>query len=225
MKQPLRWAIGLVIAFGVYVGSGAALMNHVTQKTDPLDAVVYIDLDGGHGSGVHLGNGLILTAAHVTTGEQRITVKGEQGQKVDGKVLWFNKDYDIALVETSYTGPSAQLTCSVQRVGAVMRLVGYPKSMGLVRTWGHISASVSKRAYWNESYLVDIASLPGNSGGPMFDSRGRVAGILVGGSISEVLVPKHKGKGFVPEVGFVSNVGYSYAVPSSTVCRLMGRSS
>lgn len=190
--------------------SGYATYSQLPQSPAPAGSSVEILIKGGIGSGVHIGNGYILTAAHVAEDNATVTVKDDKGDTHDGKVLWSNKDYDIALVRTDDTMASAQLDCRASKVGESITTRGNPMGVEFLTTWGHVAGKARKWGPWESVIFTDLTLAPGNSGGGVYDENGNVVGIAVGVMLTRV--------GVVPNL-----TGFSTVVPSSVICELLAR--
>jgi S1-C subfamily serine protease len=180
-------------------------------------ASVLVSDVAGHGSGVHIGNGYIVTAAHVVEDNATMQITDSLGHKHTGAVLWSNKTYDVALIRVpDFAGiRPAKLTCSpLMRVGMHVSAVGNPLNLENITTWGKISSDIRERGPWKLSVIADMTIAPGMSGGPVFDQMGEVVGIVVGVAI----MPNN--------MGIVAPFAVSYLVPSEAVCSLLaeGRS-
>lgn len=175
----------------------------------------------GHGSGVYLGNGYVLTANHVVEGVKdaggHVIVKTEKLDTVsyEAEVLWQDKEYDVALVRVPnyFFGARAHLACGLPDpyVGLPVEAVGSPLNLDFIRTFGHIASNVRSgdKKIFKDYQIVDISIAPGNSGGPLFSMvDGELLGITNAGAIAMV------GYGG-------SFVGMSYIVPRSTLCRVI----
>jgi S1-C subfamily serine protease len=164
----------------------------------------------GHGSGVHLGGGVILTAWHVVNGEPTMTVVDDAGRKRPGEVLWTNPDYDVALIRISdYAGvASAPLSCKPPAIGAHVRAFGNPLSITFVSTYGHVVGATRTVAQWRAGVILDISLAPGMSGGPVFNDDGEVVAMATGMALIKKLGAS----------------GFAVAVPGSAICPLLGRS-
>lgn len=80
--------------------------------------VVKVVTAQGLGAGVHIGNGYVITAAHVVAGVKTgadVTLKTRPGEEIDAEVLWSNEDYDVALLWSGLPKqlPKSDLSCSV----------------------------------------------------------------------------------------------------------------
>ncbi len=181
----------------------------------PKSATVKVFMASGHGSGVHIGNGFVLTAAHVannSSAEKPLRIKAETGEEQQATVLWVNASYDVALLrvdDTSKLGAS-QLSCSPVERGAAIRAEGNPGDIEFVHTWGHVSGVSRARLPWYQAIVTDITIVPGMSGGPIYDDRDRVIGLSIGVMLS-------------PSGYSMSMVGITYAVPGPTICSLLAR--
>ena len=200
--------IGIVFILCAYMASAL-----VIKQEKWAGSTVKIERDGGHGSGVHIGHGLILTAAHVVDGVESVDVKTDTGKTTKGDVVWISKDYDIALVSTEADHLSAsRLSCLPLEVGQNVMAKGNPGGLNFISSWGRISSGIEKRGPWRSSIIVDISIAPGSSGGPLFDDHHRVVGIVVGIALTSVVgAPFPMG----------APVPLSYVVPAMAVCRLM----
>jgi serine protease Do len=218
-------AILLVVALaGATLVQGAAI--NALRPVDTTAATVLIDTGEGKGSGVHIGGGYIVTAAHVvdTAAGNTITVRYEGGEAAgwSAQVVGYDKKHDLALLHIEDTsGPSASISCEATKIGQSIQIVGNPLDMEFIHTFGRVGSGVRAMAHWAEAFIGNAVTGPGNSGGPVFDARGRVVGILVGGYMPVVVAPGPMGL----RVTGIPLPGWSFIVPSTTLCRLMGRTS
>ncbi len=177
-------------------------------------STVIISNDEGHGSGVHIGHGFILTAAHVVEGQASMQVTDDRGRVQTGTILWANKAYDVALVQVDHTETLAasRLDCTARlAIGDEISAFGNPLNLKFIRTYGKVASDYAAREPWKSSFVASIAVAPGMSGGPVFDKQGDVVGLAVGLAA--------RGSMF----GGMAPFAISYIVPSSAVCMLMAR--
>lgn len=207
---PIALISFLTILFTVEVYFG-----ELSPHNRPMDSVVKIELKNGHGSGVHIGNGYYLTAAHVVKGEKEVSMRDDDGVKRVAKVMWINEESDIALL--FYNKPpeslyqyGVPLKCSYLSVGNDVTALGNPAQLEFVASYGKISSGPRNMdPYWEQVYVVDTTMVMGMSGGPMFDANGNLYGINVG----VLMVP----------LGFGGSLtGFGMIVPSKHICDLMG---
>jgi serine protease Do len=136
----------------------------------------------GMGSGfVVAPDGLILTNAHVVEGADDVRVKLSDRREFKGKVVGIDKLTDIAVVRIDAKdlkpvrlGDPAKI-----RVGEWVLAIGSPFGFENTATAGIVSGT--SRSLPEGTYVpfiqTDAAVNPGNSGGPLFNSRGEVIGI------------------------------------------------
>ena len=134
----------------------------------------------GNGSGViWSSDGTIVTNAHVARGRQA-RVSLWDGRAFAGEVFSRDVRRDLAALRISATGlPAAAVADSSQaRPGEVAIAVGNPLGFLGAMTMGVVCGVGPLRGMGSKSWVqADIRLAPGNSGGPLADSRGRVMGI------------------------------------------------
>ena len=170
---------------------------------------------GCSGSGVVISpDGLILTANHVVNGANQIIVQTPLG-KFPATVVHVDASNDLAMIKcagqfnASPIAPSKdiQLGQSVFTIGFPnIDLQGYSPKL----TKGEISSMNGVQDDPRE-WQISAPVQPGNSGGPLFDDKGNVIGIVLA-KLNAVKMAKYTGD--VPE-----NVGY--AIKSSYILPLL----
>ena len=159
------------------------------EKAGP--AVVHIGVIKGNkpagvGSGlVVASDGLILTNSHVVSGAGAIKVSMADGQKSDARVIGEDPHSDIAVLRTDVhlAAPALSFFDSKaihkgQLAIAICNPLGFEQTVtaGVVSATGRSMRSQTGRLI-DDVIQTDAALNPGNSGGPLVDSRGRVIGI------------------------------------------------
>lgn len=139
-------------------------------------------LETNLGSGVIVGDGIILTNHHVIEGANRIQVALADGRTLDAEILGTDPDTDLAVLRTTEKGlPGIGIGDGRNiRVGDVVLAIGNPFGIGQAVTQGIISATGRNKLGINtyENFIqTDAAINPGNSGGALVDAHGRLIGI------------------------------------------------
>lgn len=171
-----------------------AYSNTVVDVVEDVSpAVVHVHVDGarggqrqGTGSGVIVApDGLVLTNNHVVEGATAITLTLNDGSHFRARPLGRDPDTDLAVLraETGERLKFARLANSKRlRPGQIAIAIGNPLGFQSTVTAGIISAVGRSLRAENGRLIDDViqtdaALNPGNSGGALVDSSGRVIGI------------------------------------------------
>jgi serine protease Do len=145
--------------------------------------VVGLGRGWGHGSGVVIGEGRVLTNAHNLRREQ-VTVAFADGRRTTGDVAATDPDLDLAVVEVD-TGDAPAVTWDPgdpPAIGAPVLALANPGGRGLRVTLGFVSSEGRSfrgpRGRRIGGAIEHTAPLPrGSSGGPLVDTEGRLLGL------------------------------------------------
>src|SRR5581483_5138914 len=121
---------------------------------------------------------------HVVRGSKRLRVLLTDGSSHDATTVGADAPTDLAVVSVGASGlPYAELgTSATLRVGQLVIAIGNPLgfsstvSAGVVSALGRTMRATTGRLMEN-IIQSDVPLNPGNSGGPLVDSRGRIVGI------------------------------------------------
>jgi S1-C subfamily serine protease len=139
----------------------------------------------GAGSGVvFTPDGYVLTNAHVAAGAHQLELGFTDGSTCGAQLVGFDHATDLAVVRaTGRTLSHASFGSSASlRVGQLVVAIGNPLGFSSTVSAGVVSAlgrtMRARDGHAMEGIIQsDVALNPGNSGGPLVDSRGRVIGI------------------------------------------------
>jgi S1-C subfamily serine protease len=139
----------------------------------------------GQGSGFILNkDGLILTNNHVINNAQQIEVKLSNKRTYKARRLAVDKGHDLALLKIDNAPNLVPVTLASSQgliVGQRVYAIGNPFGLQGTMTRGIISAIRSIRGPEQnpieDAIQTDASVNPGNSGGPLLNSRGEVIGI------------------------------------------------
>jgi serine protease Do len=141
----------------------------------------------GGGSGfVISADGLIVTNAHVVEDADEVLVKFTDKRELKAKIVGVDKRTDVALIRVDAKGlPAVKIgRPDALKIGEWVAAIGQPLGLETTLTTGIVSAkSRANRGGGDQTGdLVpfiqhDAAVNPGNSGGPLFNSKGEVVAI------------------------------------------------
>ena len=190
--------------------SGSSAFDRIPDIVDRVQpSVVSIVTQSGQGSGViYRADGFVITNRHVVGDATDVQVVLASGERLPGRVRAGTELYDVAVVKVDREGlPNAEFVGSLPEVGSLAIAIGNPLGLENSVTAGIISGVHRDiPAGGTTPALVDLiqtdaAISPGNSGGALVDSEGRVVGINV------AYLP--------PQAGAVS-LGFAIPAPTAT---------
>ena len=157
------------------------------ERASPSVVAIHTSRKGrqsGSGSGfAFTPDGLILTNSHVIHGASRIRVETTQGQSAEAMLIGEDSHTDTALIRARLDLVPLPLGSSRNlRVGQLAIAIGNPLGFECTVTAGVVSAlgrslRSSTGRLIDNVIQTDAALNPGNSGGPLCDSAGRVIGM------------------------------------------------
>lgn len=170
--------------------------------------------DRGIGSGFFVDpRGFLLTNYHVISSEvdpeyegySRLYIRlpGQTTDRIPARVVGWDKVMDLALIKVDLEPPYVFSFTGRREFqpGDRIYAIGSPVGLDNTLTAGIVSAVGRRFLPLGEVIQVDAAVNPGNSGGPLLDAEGELAGVVFAG------LPRYQ--------------GLNFAVPATWAVRLM----
>jgi len=175
--------------------TGSVVVVHTFERRPvPVESeegiTTQVSSSAGIGSGVLVSDdGLVATAAHVVQVADRIEVEFDDHRRVVAEVIGSSGVDDVAILKLSEpvhgVAPAHWGDSDRVMVGDPVFVVGAPYGLGHTLTAGRISARRPRGAGFpgsggpqGELFQTDAAINRGNSGGPLFDEKGQLIGIV-----------------------------------------------
>jgi S1-C subfamily serine protease len=165
----------------------SAAVVSAAEAVGPAVAHLEVELKGRRGTGSGFAftpDGLLLTNSHVVHGARSIRATFADGLSRDADLVGEDPDTDIAVIRIGGNALHSVVLGSSRhvRVGQLAIAIGNPYGFQHTVTAGVVSAlGRSLRAQTgrliDDVLQTDAALNPGNSGGPLVDSRGEVIGV------------------------------------------------
>jgi serine protease Do len=137
------------------------------------------------GTGFLISNdGYLVTNYHVVSASDSLYISNNDGVYLKVELVLASKEYDLAILkilDDSFSR-SIQIPYSFGNekcnLGERLFTLGFPKE-DIVYGEGYLS---SRAGYYGDttSYQISLALNPGNSGGPLFNEKGKVIGVISG---------------------------------------------
>ena len=159
-------------------------------------------------------SGYILTAAHVAVKSgNSVSARAANGRVYSGQVVKIMPENDMALIKLKgFKGHSVTPVSSIcLRPGVSVFSLGKPHAQGDTARFGKLQAMSFGRAVqygkfgYPDAMVVHMNTQKGESGGPLFDDSGRLAGMVVS-TLSD---------------GNGQSLNMAHAIPSATLARFL----
>lgn len=220
LKMYLAGFVALII-FGVLAAiafnpdwvEADALQKNSLLNTDSPDVKIMSSLRG-HGSGVYIGNNVVLTASHVIENRAAdYTVKTHSGRVYKSRILWSHDGMDLAALHIEADDiEGADLSCDTPPNGSTVKVRGHPYDLGFVETTSRVVGQPRNFQTLEGVYLVDGLLGPGMSGGAVYHA-GKVVGLTIA-------MHTEVAQGFIRVP-----TGFRFIASPENICMLLGRGS
>jgi len=175
------------------VDTGTDALGIAAQSVVRISGNAYACGQNQSGSGFVVATDRIVTNAHVVAGVPEPVVEAPNGQALDGRVVYFDPDTDLAIVAVQGLEVAPLALSAALAVGDDGVVDGYPfggpfttgPARVLAVSTEQIADIYGTRNSPREVYSLAAQVNPGNSGGPLLTTGGAVAGVVFARSASD----------------------------------------
>lgn len=174
----------------ITIKSGNNEIQYIRMNDGSTSFSSNTDVSKWSGTGFALKNGYVVTNYHVAGEAKTIEIYGVNGNVSKGykaSVIGTDKVSDLALLKitdkdfSGYGNPPYAFKSSMVEVGENVYVLGYPLTQTMGEEIKLTNGIVSARSGYEgdvTTYQISVPVQPGNSGGPMFDMKGNIVGIV-----------------------------------------------
>lgn len=162
------------------IGVDSGLWEFVDCDREVASALVVVrgNSNGGTGTGCIIEGDAVLTAAHVTDGNQSFTVSFHDGSTNKAATLRStDRDADVAILNCQWPEGCSVLEVAQPVEGEEVNVCGFGGG-------GPLRCFKTKVAAVGDKSLVLLSfAIPGDSGGPVVNAKKQVVAVVSGGSV------------------------------------------
>jgi S1-C subfamily serine protease len=143
-----------------------------------------LEVTTSFGTGWPIRSGYVITNNHVVADREDIRVVTADGEEMPAHIALRDEENDLALLEVedfSRLPAALPLSDSIIRMGASVFTVGFPRVDIMGRTPKLATGVISCVNGLDDdpsTYQISVPILSGNSGGPIFNNKGEVVGVV-----------------------------------------------
>ena len=175
------------------VDTGTDSLAVAAQSVVRINGNAYACGQSQSGSGFVVATDRIVTNAHVVAGVPEPVVEAPNGQALDGRVVYFDPDVDLAVIAVQGLEVAPLDLSAPLAVGDDAVIDGYPfggpfttgPARVLAVSTEQLADIYGSRTSAREVYSLAAQVNPGNSGGPLLTTDGDVAGVIFARSASD----------------------------------------
>ncbi len=175
------------------VDTGSDELTVAAQSVVRISGTAYACGQNQSGTGFVVAPDRIVTNAHVVAGVPEPVVEAPNGQALDGRVVYFDPDDDLAVIAVSGLSVAPLDLAFTLGVGDEAVIDGYPFGGPFTTSPAEVLAISTERIadiYGQSTNPREVYSLaanisPGNSGGPLLTIDGDIAGVVFARSATD----------------------------------------
>jgi S1-C subfamily serine protease len=175
------------------IDTGTDSLAIAAQSVVRINGNAYACGQSQSGSGFVVAADRIVTNAHVVAGVPEPVVEAPNGQALDGRVVYFDPDVDLAVIAVQGLEVAPLELSAPLAVGDDAVIDGYPfggpfttgPARVLAVSTEQLADIYGSRTSAREVYSLAALVIPGNSGGPLLTPDGDVAGVIFARSASD----------------------------------------
>lgn len=177
----------------VVIGCAKAPPPEVFSYNEDIKSVVMITTElGGHGTGFYIGDGLIMTAKHVTPADGLVYyyIDRDSNELHNLELVFRSKELDVAILRTRHEHNLLPVVFAEKdaQIGERITNISFPEICGWVFAQGYV---MNHKAEWIGEYkrkledffkggffMYSISLGKGSSGSPIWNEQGHVVGMV-----------------------------------------------
>ncbi len=156
------------------------------QSVVRISGTAYACGQNQSGSGFVIARNRVVTNANVVAGVGQPVVEAPSGQTIEARIVYFDPEDDLAVLAVNGLGAAPLALSGTLATGAGAVVDGYPfggpfttgPAQVLAVTRSSVADIYDRQKTIREVYSLAADVQPGNSGGPLLSTDGRIAGIV-----------------------------------------------